>query len=82
MNEFESDWISLSQSLSGVRVFLSESERRWQGVWIQKGSVWIQHGSIEDGCHHLLESEYMNEVFLCKCWDLILASVSEFERKY
>ena len=28
MNEFESDWISLSQSQSGVRVFLSESERR------------------------------------------------------
>ena len=27
-NEFESDWISLSQSQSGVRVFLSESERR------------------------------------------------------
>ena len=26
--EFESDWISLSQSQSGVRVFLSESERR------------------------------------------------------
>ena len=28
MNEFESDWISLSQSQNGVRVFLSESERR------------------------------------------------------
>ena len=28
MNEFESDWISLSQSKNGVRVFLSESERR------------------------------------------------------
>ena len=28
MNEFESDWISLSQSLSAVRVLLSESERR------------------------------------------------------
>ena len=27
-NEFESDWISLIQSQSGVRVFLSESERR------------------------------------------------------
>ena len=27
MNEFESDWISLSQSQNGVRVFLSESER-------------------------------------------------------
>ena len=28
MNEFESEWISLSQSQSGGRVFLSESERR------------------------------------------------------
>ena len=28
MIKFESDWISLSQSQSGVRVFLSESERR------------------------------------------------------
>ena len=28
MKEFESDWISMSQSQSGVRVFLSESERR------------------------------------------------------
>ena len=57
MNEFESDWISLSQSQSGVRVFLSESERRKQGVW-------IQHGRILDDCHHQVESEWMSEVFL------------------
>ena len=55
MNEFESDLISLSQS--GVRVFLSESERRKQGVW-------IQHGRIQDGCHHQVELEWMSEVFL------------------
>ena len=36
-NEFESDWISLIQSQSGVRVFWSESEKRYQGVWIQDG---------------------------------------------
>ena len=46
MNEFESDWISLSQIQSGVRVFLSESERRYQGVYIKDGSVWIQDGRI------------------------------------
>ena len=57
MNEFELDWISLSQSHSGVRVFLSESVRRKQGVW-------IQHGRIQDGCHHQVESEWMSEVFL------------------
>ena len=58
MNEFESDWISLSQSQSGVRVFLSESERRKQGVW-------IQHGRIQDDCHHQVESEWMSEGFFC-----------------
>ena len=57
MNEFESDWISFSQSQSGVRVFLSESERRKQGVW-------IQHGRIQDDCHHQVVSEWMSEVFL------------------
>ena len=75
MDEFELDWISLSQSQSGERVFLSESERRKQGVW-------IQHGRIQDGCHHQVESEWMSEgFFLCKWWEPILASVSEFERK-
>ena len=57
MNDFESDWISLSQSQNGVRVFLSESERGKQGVW-------IQHGRIQDDCHHHVESEWMSEVFL------------------
>ena len=40
-----------------MRVFLSESERRKQGVW-------IQHGRIQDGCLHQVESEWMSEVFL------------------
>ena len=56
MNEFESDWITLSQSQSGVRVFWSESERWKQGVW-------IQHGRIQDDCHHQVESEWMSEGF-------------------
>ena len=68
MNEFEAYSISLSQSQSGVRVFLSESERGWQGVWIQDGSVWIQHGRIQDGCHHQVESEWMSEVLFCAKW--------------
>ena len=58
MNKFESDWISLSQNPSGMRVFLSESERRKQGVS-------IQHGRIQDGCHHQVESERMSEGFFC-----------------
>ena len=32
--------------------------------------------------YHQVDSEWMSEVFLCKWWELILASVSEFERKY
>ena len=60
-----SDWMSLSESQSGVRVFLSESERRKQAVWIQDGSGWIQHGRIQDGCHYQVESEWMSEVFFC-----------------
>ena len=63
MNEFESDWISLSQSQNGERVFLSVSQRRKQGVWIQNSSVWNQYGRIQDGCHHQVESEWMSEVF-------------------
>ena len=59
MNESESDWISLSQSQNGVKVFLSESERWNQGVW-------IQHGRIQDGCHYEVESESMSEDFLCQ----------------
>ena len=55
MNEVESDWISLSQSQSRVRVFLSESERRKQGVWIPQCRCWIQDGRIQDGCHHQVE---------------------------
>ena len=60
MNEFESDWISLSQSQSGGRVFLSESQRWKQGVWIQDGSIWIQHSRIQDGYHHQVEWEWMS----------------------
>ena len=75
MNEFEWDWINLTQS------------------FVQNG--WIQDGRIQDGCHHQVKSEWMSEVFfvqmvgrelgvksfLCKWWEPILASVSEFERK-
>ena len=71
MNEVESDWISLSQSQSGGRVFLSESEGRKQGVWIPQYRSWIQdgriqEGQIQDGHHHQVESEGMNEVFCAK----------------
>ena len=124
LNEFESDWISLSQSLV-------------QNGWIQDGR--IKDGRIQDGCHHQVMWEGMSlsqielvwfrvrvewecfwvnlrednkvseskmavpqfnmaefkmaaiiklsqnewvKVFWGKWWESILASVSEFERKY
>ena len=27
--------------------------------WIQDGSVWIQHGRIQDGCHHQVQWEWI-----------------------
>ena len=60
MNEFESDWISLNQSQSEGRVFLSESERRKQGVWIPQCRSWIQDGRIQDGHYHQVKWEWMS----------------------
>ena len=48
VNEFESDWVSLSQSFV-------------QNGQIQDGR--IQDGGIKDGCHHQVEWEWMTEVF-------------------
>ena len=56
-----------------------ESEWMSEVFFVQNG--WIKNGRFQDSCHHQVESEWMSEVFLCKCWELILASVSGFERK-
>ena len=45
MNDFESDWISWSQSFE-------------QNGWIQ--DIRIQDGRIQDGCHHQFKSELMS----------------------
>ena len=100
MNEFESDWISLSQSQiwEGEWIFGMNAETRKQGVWIPRWPRWlnprwqnsrwltiiklsqnewvrvflcwekmaetksvlIQHGRIQDGCHHQVEWEWMS----------------------
>ena len=59
MNEFESDWISWSQSKNGVTVFLSE-------FW-EKITRWSESkiARIQDGCHHQGESEWVSEVIFC-----------------
>ena len=47
MKEFESDWISLSQSQSEVRVYSGVNLREDNKVSeSQDGSVWIKHGRI------------------------------------
>ena len=56
------------------------SQNEWVNFFMQNG--WILDGRIQNGCNHQVESEWMSEVFLCKWWEPILASGSEFERKY
>ena len=84
-NEFEADWISLSQSQSGVRVFWSESEMednkglnpRWQchlnSTW--QNSVWW----LPSSSWVRIRMEWS---FFVQMVGTNLASVSEFERKY
>ena len=44
---------SSGQSESEWVLNLSESEfEDNRAVWIQGGSLWIQHGRVQDGCHH------------------------------
>ena len=68
------EWMTLSQiELVWVRVRME-----WEVFWVnlrednKVSAESIQHGRIQDGCHHQVESEWMSEVFLCK--------MSQFER--
>ena len=82
MNKFESDWISLSQSQSGVRVCLSESERNNK---VSELKMTVSESSMAEfkmaAIINLSQNEWV-KFFLCKWWKPILASVSDFERKY
>ena len=57
MNEFESDWTSLSQS------------------FVQNG--WIQHGRIQDGCHHQGEWQWMSLSQIELDWVRVLCKMAE-----
>ena len=59
MNKFESDWISLSAESE----WSDQCWRVWVNLRRKTKAVWIQHGRIEDGCHHQVESEWMSKVF-------------------
>ena len=82
MNEFESDWISLSQSQSGVRVFwvnLREDNK------VSESKMAVSESNMTEfkmaAIIKLSQNEWV-KFFLWKWWEPILASVSEFERKY
>ena len=82
MNEFESDWISLSQ------------ESEWEGecFWVNlredkkvsESKMAVAESNMVEfkmaAIIKLSQNEWV-KVFLCKWWEPILASVSEFERK-
>ena len=74
MNEFESDWISLSQNQNGDRVLLIESQKE------NKVSESNMAECKMPGIIKLSQNEWV-KLFLCKWREPILASVSEFERE-
>ena len=82
MNEFESDWISLSQSQSGMSVFwvnLREDNK------VSESKMAVSETNMTESkmaaIFKLSQNEWV-KFFLWKWWEPILGSVSEFERKY
>ena len=82
-NEWVKFFLQMAESMMAefkIAAIIKLSQNEWvKFSFVQNG--WIQNGRFQDSCHHQVESEWMSEVFLCKCWELILASVSGFERK-
>ena len=72
----ENGWIKLSRMNEWS--FISANAGEGTVIESRLNSRWV---NLSDGCLHQVESEWMREVFLCKWWEPILASVSEFERK-
>ena len=64
MNDFESDWISWSQSFE-------------QNGWIQYGR--IQDGRIQDGWHHHVKWEWMSLSQIELTWVRVLCKMAESE---
>ena len=81
MNEFESDWISLSQSQSGVRVFLVNLR---EDNKVSEPMMAVSESNMAEfkmaAIIKLIQNEWV-KFSLCKWWEPILASVNEFERK-
>ena len=43
----------------------------------QDGTVWIQHGKIQDGCHHQVEWEWMSLSQIELVWVTVLCKMAE-----
>ena len=111
MNEFESDWIRLSQSFvqngriqygriqDGCHHLVNQIALVWVRVRVERECFWVnltEDNKVSETKMAVSESNMaefrvaaiiklsQNEwvkVFLCKEWEPILASVSEFERE-
>ena len=109
MNEFESDWISLSQSFvqndwiedsriqdgshhQVIQIELVWFRVEWECFWVNlredkkvsESKMAVSESNMVEfkmaAIIKLSQNEWV-KVFLCKWWEPILASVSEFERK-
>ena len=60
LSEIELVWVRVRVELGCIWVNLREDNKVSK---LQDGSVWIQHGRVQDGCHHQVESEWMSEGF-------------------
>ena len=69
-HQVEWEWMSLSQ----IKLVWFRVRLEWECFWVNLRDdnkvsesmmpcVWIQHGRIQDGCHHQFESEWMSEVY-------------------
>ena len=86
VNEFQSDWISLSQSFvqngwiqdrrihNGSIIKLSQNE--WvKFFFIQNG--WLEESRIQDGWHHQVEWEWMSLNQIGLVWVRVLCKMAE-----
>ena len=112
INEFESDWISLSQSfgkngwiqdgkiqdgyhhqINQIELVWVRFRQEWECFWVNlrednkvsESKMAVSESNMAEfkmaAIINLSQNEWV-KFFLCKWWEPILASVSEFERKY
>ena len=50
-----------------MAAIINLSENEWVKFFLYKMAE-LRMADVQDICNHQVESEWMNEVFLCKCW--------------